>query len=257
MTVDASASPTPVDGDAVLVDFAVIGVPATMLLGVPFIAFTSKKLLPSRISLEEEVEGGREYTIEMMVPPRSPIAGKSIEQADLRRLPGIYLAEIDRDGIAMPAPGPETILEEGDRVIFAGVVGSVVDLLKGRGLVPATDQVHKIDADRRDRTVVEAVISHGSPLVRTTVRQSQFRTRYNAAIIAVHRGGQRIKDAHRRHPAAAGRHAPAPDASGLRLGATATRRTSTWSADVEGADRGAPRAGMDRPRHHGNARRPA
>ncbi|MFI4897139.1 MAG: SLC13 family permease, partial [Phycisphaerales bacterium JB059] len=40
---------------------------------------------------------------------------------------------------------------------------------------------------------VEAVVSHNSPLVRRTVRESQFRTKYNAAIIAVHRGGVRIK----------------------------------------------------------------
>ena len=172
---------------------AVVGVPAA-LVGIPFVVLASRWLLPARVAADEDVEGAREYTIEMTVPAKSPIVGRTIEQADLRNLPGIYLVEIEREGVSMPAVGPGQVLEEGDRLIFAGVIGSVVDLLKSRGLTPATDQVNKIEVDRRDRTVVEAVVSSGSPLVRKTVRGSQFRTRYNAAIIAVHRGGQRIKE---------------------------------------------------------------
>lgn len=172
---------------------AVIGVPA-VLVGIPFIAFGSRWLLPERVPIDQDVEGERQYTMEMLVPAKSPLAGKTVEQADLRRLPGIYLVEIERDGVSIPAVGPDQVLEENDRLIFAGVVGSVVDLLKGRGLTPATNQIHKIQADRRDRSVVEAVVSVASPLVRKTVRESRFRTRYNAAIIAVHRGGQRIKE---------------------------------------------------------------
>ena len=59
--------------------------------------------------------------------------------------------------------------------------------------MPATDQISKVHADDSQRILVEAVVSHNSPLNRQTVRQSRFRTVYNAAVIAVHRNGEQIK----------------------------------------------------------------
>jgi di/tricarboxylate transporter len=119
--------------------------------------------------------------------------GRTIEQAGLRHLPGLYLSEIERDGQSLPAPSPGTVLEAGDRLSFAGILESVVDLRKIRGLAPATDQVDKLQASQGDRSLVEAVVSHNSPLVGRTVRATRFRTTYNAAIIAVHRNGEQVK----------------------------------------------------------------
>jgi len=127
------------------------------------------------------------------VDPNGPIVGRTIEQAGLRRLPGLFLYAIEREGTEMPAVAPETVLEARDELVFTGVVESVVDLLKTKGLAPAEDQAQKINAPRGERTVVEAVISHASPLVGRSVRDAAFRTRFNAAIIAVHRGGQRVE----------------------------------------------------------------
>ena len=83
-------------------------------------------------------------------------------------------------------------MREGDRLHFTGVVDSVVDLRKQR-IVPDTDQVDKITA-RRDRQLVEAVISAHSSLIGQTIRQSRFRTIYDAAILAVHRQGVRVTE---------------------------------------------------------------
>lgn len=170
---------------------AVVGVPSA-IVGIAFIAIASRWLLPERITPDAEGTEERQYTVALVVEPASPIVGKSIEDAGLRQLPGLFLSEIERQSDVIPAVSPEAIIQAGDRLVFVGVVESVVDLMKIKGLVPATDQVEKIDAPRRERTIVEAVVSHTSPLVRKSVRQSQFRTRYNAAIIAVHRGGQRL-----------------------------------------------------------------
>jgi len=171
---------------------AVVGLPAAVV-GIVFVAVGGKWLLPQRIAPDSGEVERRRYTVEMTVDPGSPIVGKSIEQAGLRHLPGLFLTEIERDGNLLQAVGPEEILGAGDLLIFVGVVDSVADLLKIRGLSPATNQVKKVRTDRHTRTLVEAVVSASSPLVRRTVRESQFRTRYNAAIIAVHRGGERVE----------------------------------------------------------------
>lgn len=171
---------------------AAIGVPV-VLAGLAFIALCSRWLLPARITPNESsLTEERQYTVGMIVQPDSPVVGKNVEEAELRSLPGLYLTEIERDGKRLPAVPPDERLCANDRLMFVGVIDSVVDLRKIRGLVPATDQVNKIEGRRLARSHAEAVISNSSPLIGKTVRESRFRTVYNAAIIAIHRSGHRI-----------------------------------------------------------------
>lgn len=170
---------------------AAVGVPVT-LIGIVYLLLASPKLLPNRSPPVEDHDGARRYTVEMLVESASSIDGKTIEQAGLRRLPGVYLMEIERNGERLVAVGPEQVLHARDRLIFVGVVDSVVDLQKTRGLVPATDQVFKLAVPRPDRCLVEAVVSDQCPLVGKTIREGRFRTAYNGAIIAVHRGGRHL-----------------------------------------------------------------
>ncbi len=161
-------------------------------VGLVYLLLIAPRLLPDRRSPIQDNGDARRYTVEMIVEPKSPIAGKTIEQAGLRSLPGAYLIEIEREGERIAAVGPQQVLHAGDRLIFAGIVDSVVDLQRTRGLVPATDQVFKLSDPRPDRCLVEAVVSDNCPLVRKSIREGRFRTVYGAAVIAVHRGGRHI-----------------------------------------------------------------
>ncbi len=168
-----------------------LGLPSA-IVGIAFVVIASRWLLPDRTPVRDTEADARRFTVEMEVQAGSPIVGKTIEEAGLRHLPGLFLSQIERGDELIPAVAPTERLEAGDRLTFAGVLESVVDLRKIRGLVPATDQVSKIQVMRRNRAMVEAVVSPGSPLVGRTVRESRFRTVYNAAIIAVHRHGHSI-----------------------------------------------------------------
>ena len=168
-----------------------VGVPC-MILGLAFITLFTKRLLPERQPAFTGNEDPREYTVEMEVDPSSPLVGKTIEDAGLRHLPGMYLMEIDRAGRVLPAVSSETTLQANDHLVFVGVVESVVDLKKIPGLNPSTDQLFKLDSPRSHRCLVEAVVSGSYPFLRMTIRESRFRTHYNAAIIAVNRDGVRL-----------------------------------------------------------------
>jgi di/tricarboxylate transporter len=172
-------------------EIAWVGVP-TLLLTLLFTALFGRRLLPERRSLLSRLEDAREYTVEMLVESHSPLEGKTIEEAGLRQLPGMYLVDVDRDGQLLPAVSPKHQLRGGDRLLFAGVVDSVLDLQKIRGLKPATDQVFKLQSPRHQRCLVEAVISESFPLLGKSIREGRFRTLYQAAIIAVARNGERI-----------------------------------------------------------------
>jgi di/tricarboxylate transporter len=168
-----------------------LGVPTT-IAGIAFIVLASRWLLPERRPANELTLDARKYHVDMIVQPDAPIVGKTIEEAGLRHLPGLFLTQIEREGRIRAAVGPDERLKASDVLSFAGILESVVDLRKIRGLVPATDQIEKITAERNERVLVEAVIAQRSPLVGKTVRASRFRTVFNAAIVAVYRQGRQI-----------------------------------------------------------------
>ncbi len=175
-----------------LFTIAAVGLPAAVV-GMTYILIASPKLLPQREGVSVNLAEARRYTVEMLVEPGSSIDGQSIEQAGLRSLPGAYLVEIERSGDRLVAVGPEQVLRGDDRLIFVGVVESVRDLQKIRGLVPATDQVFKLSDPRPNRRLVEAVVSNTCPLVGKSIREGRFRTFYNAAVIAVYRSGEHLE----------------------------------------------------------------
>lgn len=189
--MDETAKTDPAIGRLGMWTLTPVGVPVA-LISIAAIVLLSRRFLPDRAPQKLELSDPREYTIEMNVQPNSAIAGMSIEEAGLRNLPGAYLIEIQRGGATMVAVGPQERLRGGDRLIFVGVVESVLDLQKVRGLVPAADQVFKLTDPRHERCLVEAVVSASFPLLGKNIREGRFRTRYDAAVIAVQRGGKRI-----------------------------------------------------------------
>lgn len=172
-------------------EIGAVGLPVA-LIGLGYILLLSRRALPERQTVMSEIDNPREYTIEMTVDPNGPLIGKSIEQAGLRHLSGVFLAEIEREGEIIPAVSPTETLRGNDRLVFVGVVDSVVDLQKIRGLLPATNQVFKLDAPRSRRCLIEVVVSNSCPLIGKSIREGKFRSVYQAAIIAVARNGERI-----------------------------------------------------------------
>jgi di/tricarboxylate transporter len=172
---------------------AYIGLPAAVA-GFIYLLLFGDKLIPARVSGFQSFEDTREYTIEMIVDEGSLLADLSIEKAGLRSLPGLFLVEIQRGERTIPAVGPYELLKEGDRLIFTGVIDSIVDLQQIAGLSSATDQIFKLDAPRNERKLIEAVVSPSNPVVGRTIKEGQFRERYNAVVLAVSRSGERLKD---------------------------------------------------------------
>ena len=172
-------------------ELAPVGLPIAFV-GLLYLQFVAPRLLPERKQPTEELgERRREYTASMIVEHDGPLAGQTVEQAGLRHLEGLFLVEIDRGGRVITPVGPDAVIRADDRLVFAGVVSTIVELQRIRGLVPETDDDEPAP-NRRSHRLVEAVVSPSSPLVAQTIRGSNFRTVYDAAVIGVHRNGERV-----------------------------------------------------------------
>lgn len=186
-TMVASGAAKPIG----FLDVAWLGVPCT-IAGIIMLMTVGRRLLPERKAVLSVQDDPRSYTLEMVVDPAGPLVGKTIEAAGLRHLDGLFLAEIQRGDQVLAAVGPEERLAPSDRLVFVGVIDSIVDLKKIRGLAPATNQVVKLDAPRPQRCLIEAVVSKQSPLLGLTIKEGRFRSVYNAVVIAVARAGERL-----------------------------------------------------------------
>ncbi len=174
-------------------EVGLIGLPYA-LVGFTYLMTVGQRLLPHRKELLEQLgESRREFLVEMFVQPSCRLVGQSIEQAGLRQLAGLFLIEIDRGQRVITPVDPAETIEAHDRLVFTGVVSSIVDLEKIPGLVPAADPSYEaLPRDQRGRLLCEAVVSPTSPLIGKSVRKADFRAQYNAAVVAVHRNGARV-----------------------------------------------------------------
>eukprot|EP00808_Paulinella_micropora_P022510 g4693.t1 len=274
-----------------LFDIIKVGAP-TMVCGCLYVILLLPYVLPVRESASGAfLKNAREYVVGAVVEPGSPLIGKTIEEAGLRRLQGLFLFEIQRaaqwtvqainreatenntpekntrdeekmspvddlpilpkspsndhavtEKSVVAAPDPKTKIEQGDLLFFSGDTGTVDNLWQFPGLVPASEvdvdsflaesgvpteissepsensfriarlgslrsmksmnESLKKSISRRallritrvspKKLLVEAVISNRSALSGKTVRESKFRETFGAAVLAIHRHGERV-----------------------------------------------------------------
>ena len=173
-----------------LFDLAVVGVPLVLAGGIYLVLF-GDRLLPDRGGVSERLDRVRQYAVDVTVLKDGSLPGKTVAEAGLRNLAYGYLTEIVRNDRVLAAVGPDTVLEAGDRLMFVGSPDCASELRGIQGLRPADAAVHKLDVASHQRCLVEAVVSPNFPGLGQTVRDMAFRTRYGAAILSVHRGGER------------------------------------------------------------------
>ncbi|MDZ7860381.1 MAG: SLC13 family permease [Candidatus Krumholzibacteriota bacterium] len=171
-----------------------VGIP-TALFGLMVIVLIGHRLLPERKPPLIELGGNtREFVVEMKVNENFRNIGKTISEANLRHLKGLYLFQIERGDKIISAAGPEEKILSGDRLFFAGLPSTIIELQRTPGLITVQDpefDLQNYDSDQLG--TFEAVISSNSPLIGKNVRESKFRSRYQAVILGIHRSGERIQ----------------------------------------------------------------
>ena len=165
--------------------FTAVGVPVAVL-GLAVLWWQARRLP------ENEPENRGEamaYFTSAEVRPDSPLVGRSIEENGLRQLEGLYLLEIERDGRLITPVGPDEVLAADDVLIFTGEVDKVQALQRFPGLHLFG---HRAD-DLLATNLVEVVISHESELANRTLQEVDFRSMFNAGVVGIRRGDDRIR----------------------------------------------------------------
>jgi di/tricarboxylate transporter len=164
---------------------------AVTIIGILFLTAFSWQLLPDRPDLIENFQQNRrEYLIEKRLKKGSPLVGKTVATGGLRNLTGVYLVEILRDGRIISPVDPQEVILPQDVLFFAGNTKNIMDLSSSnlKLELPKTGS----ELERTGLQIVEAVISSNSSLIGKSVKESEFRNRYDAAVVAIHRNGEKL-----------------------------------------------------------------
>ncbi|WP_018706603.1 SLC13 family permease [Siminovitchia fordii] len=177
-----------------LFTITVVGVPVTVV-GILYLLTIGNRLLPDHKGFSQRVkEDVKEYIAELQVEKSFQYINHSVEKAGLRDLNGLYLIEIIRRNGRVSPVRNSTIIQAGDRLIFTGQISTIAELQNIVGLTLETGTNVELDDLKNGNTfLVEAVVSHHSSLLSKSIKQSQFRSRYDAGVIAVHRKNEKIQ----------------------------------------------------------------
>lgn len=173
-----------------LFDFTFIGLPL-VVVGVLYMMVFGDRLLPNHGDpLDSFKSSTKEYLVETRVVPGSPLIDKTVAESDMRSLNGLFLVEIIRGTRIIGPVKPTQNIREGDHLIFAGDTEDIPSLMNSQlGLeLPALKEIREQELIQ----VVEAVLSYNSMLAGKKVRETDFRGTYDAAIVAIHRNGEKL-----------------------------------------------------------------
>lgn len=168
---------------------------AVALVGLVVVIALAPRLVPIR-SNPADLAGDtqRDFTVEWIVQPGSPLVGATVAESGLRHLDGVFLVAAERADRTTVEVSPDLSLAEGDRLVFVGDISRVLDLQRVGGLQLAEEPHFASITQGPGRRVFEAVVSNVSPIAGATLPELDFRRRYGAVVLAVHRAGDQIHD---------------------------------------------------------------
>lgn len=173
-------------------EIGIIGAPMAMI-GIIYMVVMSKWLLPDRVDpVLELIKRPNEYAVRVKILAESSLIGKRINEC-LRKLKDVYLIEVEReDGYTIPALDNDIELHKGDILTFVGRIEKLNAVCQLSGIVPIEHNNQYINL-KPNRVLIEAVIPNNSSLINKTARSCNFRSRYGAVIMGIHRNGEHIK----------------------------------------------------------------
>ncbi len=163
-------------------DFFVVGASVTGL-GLLVILLTSWLLPAGNI----EPLDVNQYLIEAKVGPDSDLIAKTIVENGLRDMDDLFLVEIVRDAHLISPVAPGEYIVAGDKLIFSGDVAAISALESYHGL-----QLFAVEEGLLSENMMEVIVMPNAAIEGKTVKDSGFRSMFDAAVVGMRRGGKRL-----------------------------------------------------------------
>ncbi|MBL7968033.1 MAG: SLC13 family permease [Prolixibacteraceae bacterium] len=173
-------------------ELGLVGIPLAFT-GYLYMSYIGVHLLPGEKNfIRKPLADQKDYYYELIIPAESVLNGQSLKNGRSKDLKGFDIIEVEREGVKFEGKTPGLILQANDHLLVAGksngleVIKDLTSVrLKGLDLVK--DRIKTSDLKQ-----YEAVLAPRFPGIGKTIFEFNFFDHYEAAIVAVHRNGERI-----------------------------------------------------------------
>lgn len=173
-----------------LVPYIILGVG----IGIIYLLIFSPKILPETdTTMNKKYDYERNFLYEAAVKSKCRLIGKTVTSEEFQLLKDLYLLKIIRGDETISPIRLEDKIQEEDILIFSGSLESLKSLEKFKNLFIRTDEEITMNSlQSEDAKLVEAVVSHHSSIIHHKIKHSNFRGKYDASIVSVHRKNAHI-----------------------------------------------------------------
>jgi di/tricarboxylate transporter len=188
-----------------LFQFTSLGL-TTFAIGLIYLAIAAPHLLPERkpasdSNMTDEYQL-KDYVSEIIIPPRSSLIGQTLRQSGIQRKFDIDVLEIIHNDIHFPQPLADKVLVLGDILIVRGGRNDLLKIKDERGVeifadVKFSDEELEeslaTNLEKGEEKIAEILILSNARLIGSTLKDTRFRQRYNATVLAIRRGEELIR----------------------------------------------------------------
>ena len=185
-----------------LFQFTSVGL-VTGLVGLIYLAFVAPRWLPQRQSgTTDQVlarYGLNEYISEIVISPSSNLIGQSLRSSQIQRKFDMDVMELIRDGARFPQPIADKQLQAGDILLVRSQPDCLLRVKETQGIEILPDvqfgQPHIEPAlTAGEEGIAEVLILPNAEIVGSTLKETRFRQRYNATVLAIQQGQSVVRD---------------------------------------------------------------
>ena len=173
-------------------------------LGIVFVIITfiymlviGRKLLPDRVTLSTLFDSneGKEFLTSVIISDDSELIGKKISETSLSKIRNFRVLEVSRSGKKIISPVKEITFSSGDKLLVKSRIEGVVDAGGNAGVELGIEGGLGLQELQTESAVlIEGVIGPGSSLLGRSIKELNFRERYDVIILALHRRGVNLRD---------------------------------------------------------------
>jgi di/tricarboxylate transporter len=173
-----------------------IGLPIA-IAGLLYMYFIGHRLIPARAPAGGLLESwsNRLYMTEVLIVPESPLAGKTLAEANLRRDLDLTIINVVRDKTRYITPYGGLVLKEGDILLAEGNREEILKIRDVPGIeIKAEVKLSDPELAPQDMNLAEVIIMPRSPLLGRSLKGRRFRQTYGLQVLAIERRGAPLRE---------------------------------------------------------------
>lgn len=168
-----------------------------LIFGTLYTAFIVPKILPARIAVSSLTQNYRlsPYLTEMKIDSASPLIDSSLTKRQIGKNYGVDILAVIRGDFRFDSDFRNLTLKAGDILLVHGTLEHFIELRDKESMLLLTDM--KIDQSEllgTESTIVEGLVTQGSELIGSTLRDLDFRNTYDGFVVAVRREEKTLRE---------------------------------------------------------------